>query len=194
VQGSILSGHPIRTSSSVRARTVRAGGHDAKVLRAATSQDILELRRRKCNKCEIVKGFAPWLIGPSCPKIYRRRSGGLTVIEVEEPAEPFPTANLSNAVRRRRRHNQLVVEPLMVPLLMVVRHVFGDCSSKMGFTRRNQSFKALASSRKHKSLRESVQVRTVCGQPHCLDTSLVEDSSECLRLQWIPVEQQIPIA
>ena len=32
------------------------------------------------------------------------------------------------------------------------------------------------------------------GQPHRLDTSLVEDSSKCLRVQWIPVEQQIPLA
>jgi len=34
----------------------------------------------------------------------------------------------------------------------------------------------------------------VYGQPHRLDTSLVEDSSKCLRVQWIPVEQQIPLA
>ena len=66
-----MSGHPIRTSSSVRARTVRAGGHDAKVLRAATSQDILELRRRKCNKCEIAEEIGLWLI---CPVVSRKPS------------------------------------------------------------------------------------------------------------------------
>ena len=32
------------------------------------------------------------------------------------------------------------------------------------------------------------------GQPHCLDTSLVEDLSKCLRVQWIPIEQQVPFA
>ena len=30
----------------------------------AASQDILELRRRKCNKCGIAEEIAPWLIRP----------------------------------------------------------------------------------------------------------------------------------
>jgi hypothetical protein len=34
---------------------------------AATSQDILELRRRKCNKSGIAKEFAPWLNCPTIP-------------------------------------------------------------------------------------------------------------------------------
>jgi hypothetical protein len=32
---------------------------------------------------------------PSCPKIYRRPSGGLTVIEVEEPAEARAMGDLA---------------------------------------------------------------------------------------------------
>jgi hypothetical protein len=49
-----------------------------------------------------------------------------------------------------------VSKPLMVPLVMVVRHVFADCASKMGFTQRYDPVQALA-------------------------------------LQWIPVEQQVPL-
>jgi len=82
----------------------------------------------------------------------------------------------------------------MVPFQMVVSHVFRDGQSQVSLSQRNQSFKALALNRKHKSLRESVQVRTVCWQPHRFDTSLVQGSSKCLRVQWFPVDQQIPLA
>ena len=50
----------------LREHVVRAGarslGHSP-----ATSQDILELWRRKCNKCEIAEEIAPWLICPASP-------------------------------------------------------------------------------------------------------------------------------
>ena len=73
----------------------------------------------------------------------------------------FPTADLSNAIRRLRGHNQLVVESLMVPLLVIVLRVLKDRAPQMGLAQRNQTVQAFSLSRKHKSLRESVQVRTV---------------------------------
>src|SRR5450631_2830533 len=82
----------------------------------------------------------------------------------------------------------------MVPFTMVVSQIFRESQSQISHSKRHQSFKALALDRKYKALGKSVEVRTVSGQPHCLDTSLVEDLSKCLRVQWIPVKQQIPFA
>jgi len=59
----------------------------------------------------------------------------------------------------------------MVPLLVIVIRLFEDRTTQMGLAQGRQSIKTLALDRKHKSLRESVQVRTVCGQPHRLDAS-----------------------
>jgi hypothetical protein len=89
----------------------------------------------------------------------------------------FPGHDLEVAV------DQGTLQPLMVPLVMVVRHVFADRASTMGFTRRYYPVKALALDRKHKSLCKSVQVRKVFGQPHCLDTRLVADLLGCFRVQ-----------
>src|SRR5664279_694257 len=56
----------------------------------------------------------------------------------------------------------------------------------MGFTQRHDPVKTLALDRQNESFRKSIEVRTMCGQSHCLDASLVQDSPECLRVQWIP--------
>ena len=117
------------------------------------------------------------------------------MVELEQSAEPFPTSDCANSGRGLCvAIDQGIGQALMVPFEMVVSHVFGDGQSQVPLSKRNQSFKALALNRKHKSLRESDQVRTVCWQPHRFDTSLVQGLSRCLRVQWIPVEQQIPLA
>jgi hypothetical protein len=53
----------------------------------------------------------------------------------------------------------------MVPLVVVVRHVFADCSSKMVLTQRYDPLKTLALDRQNEAFRQGVQVRTVCAQP-----------------------------
>jgi hypothetical protein len=117
------------------------------------------------------------------------------MVELEQSAEPFPTSDCAISGRSLCvAIDQGIGQALMVPFEMVVSYVFRDGQSQMFLSQWNQSFKALALDRKHESLRDSVQVRTVCGQPHRFDTSLVEDASKCLRVQWIPVEQQIPLA
>ena len=98
---------------------------------------------------------------PCCPEIRRRGSRGLAVVEAEKTAKTFPTVDLSNAIRRLRGHNQLVVESLMVSLLVIVLRVLKDRAPQMGLAQRNQAVQAFRLNRKHKSLRESVQVRTV---------------------------------
>jgi hypothetical protein len=55
------------------------------------------------------------------------------VLEAQETAETFPAGDLSNAVRVLGGHDQLVVESLMVPLLVIVLRVLEDRAPRMGF-------------------------------------------------------------
>ena len=54
------------------------------------------------------------------------------VVEAEKAAGTFPTADLSNAVRRLRGHNQLVAESLRVPFLMIALRVIEGRTPQMG--------------------------------------------------------------
>ena len=61
---------------------------------------------------------------PWCPTNHRRRSRGLTMVEVEHSAEARPADNLAlrPIPRADRPLDQLPAQPLMEPLGMVVRH------------------------------------------------------------------------
>jgi hypothetical protein len=54
------------------------------------------------------------------------------VVEVQKSAQPLATSDSA-----RFRHilkiavDQVIPQPLMVPLVMVVRHAFADCSSAL---------------------------------------------------------------
>ena len=101
------------------------------------------------------KGVFGWRLsgltgGPVCGREFRDAGHEVAALKL-----------LSNAIRRLRGHNQLVVESLMVPLLVIVLRVLKDRAPQMGLAQRNQTVQAFSLSRKHKSLRESVQVRTV---------------------------------
>jgi hypothetical protein len=54
-----------------------------------------------------------------------------TQVEAEKAAEPFPTADLSNAVRGLGGRDQVIVESLMVPFLMIVIRVLEDRTPQM---------------------------------------------------------------
>ncbi len=97
-------------------------------------------------------------------------------MEAQETAETFTAVNHSNAARGLDGHDQLVVEPLMVPLVMVVLHLLGDRAPQMYFAQWNQPIQALALDRKHKSFREGVQIRTP--RWYCLHPILPQDSAE----------------
>jgi len=100
------------------------------------------------------------------PIFDRRRSRRLPVVEVQKSAQPLAT---SESARPRRilqiAVDQGIPQPLMVPLVVVVRHVFADCSSKMVLTQRYDPLKTLALDRQNEAFRQGVQVRTVCAQP-----------------------------
>jgi hypothetical protein len=115
----------------------------------------------KATLCIATAARSPRLV----PLLDCRRSRRVPVVEAQETAQPFATSD-STLPRRNLEiaSNQGIPQPLMVPLVMVVSRVFRDGRSQMSLSQRYDPVKALTLNRKHKSLCESVQIRTVCGR------------------------------
>ena len=72
-------------------------------------------------------------------------SGGFSIVELEQSAEPFPTSDRMVADRGLCvAIDQGIPKALMVPFEMVVSHVFRNGQSQMSLSQRHQSFKTLA--------------------------------------------------
>ena len=79
------------------------------------------------------------------------------IVIVKQTAQPSTSTNATNGpVRRRRARDQCVLDPLVIPLAVIVRDVFGDCASKMPLAERNQPIEALLLDRPHEPLRVAV--------------------------------------
>ena len=92
---------------------------------------------------------------PSCPKIYRRRSGGLTVIEVEEPAEARATGDLAIfpvVIRRTDVSDELATDALVESLVHVVLDKFLEQEAQMSLTKNHEVVETLVPDCLHKPL------------------------------------------
>jgi hypothetical protein len=73
---------------------------------------------------------------------HRDFSRGATVI-VEEPTKTLASANATDMLHCRHSINQLVVQALVIPFMVVVRDELGDHPSEMTFTERDHPGEAL---------------------------------------------------
>jgi hypothetical protein len=81
------------------------------------------------------------------------------MVVVEKTTEALTAVNSSVAGGRGRRFDQIVPQPLMVPLAVIVRDVFGHCSTQVPLAERYESIETFAANREHEPLRERVQIR-----------------------------------
>jgi hypothetical protein len=96
------------------------------------------------------------------------------MIVAQQTTEPFTTAHDANGAASaviigspqllRRYHP--IAQPLVRPLLMIVRRVLAHHLALMRLTERAHAVQGLATDRPHKPLREGIQVRALRGQPH----------------------------
>ena len=70
-------------------------------------------------------------------------SSGRSVIVAEEPAETAATTDRGARWSGAFRRNQPVVQPLMIPLLVVVRDELGECPPEVGLAEENDAIQAL---------------------------------------------------
>jgi hypothetical protein len=99
------------------------------------------------------------------PKWIELHSRRLTVIEVEQPAEPMAPLNPTVRVCGLGAGDQVVPASLMTPFQVVMPHVFRDRSPQMPFPQRQDSIEVLAPDRKHEPLRKRVEVRAARRKP-----------------------------
>jgi hypothetical protein len=73
--------------------------------------------------------------------LIRRRA----LVIVEDSAEPRTPTNRADGTGRRRSRDQCVRNPLVIPLVMIVRDVFGDRASEMALADWNQLIEVVMS-------------------------------------------------
>jgi hypothetical protein len=121
-------------------------------------------------------------------------SSRLSIVEIEQSTASLATGNRANAIRVLENPiNQGVVQPLMVPLAVIVIHVLRDRPSQVQLSQRHESLKTLGLCRKNKALREGVRIRAPRWQSHYLHAGRPYHLSERRCVRRSPVEDQIPL-
>src|SRR5262252_7265346 len=99
-----------------------------------------------------------------------RRSG----VVVQQPTETLLPANATDAVPRTSTLNQLVAQPLMIPLAMIVRDILGDGSSQMALAERNQAIETFFFDRAHEAFRVGIRIRGLIRRLYDADSRLTQ--------------------
>src|SRR5215472_6149399 len=102
--------------------------------------------------------------------VQKLKSRGLTIVIVEHSAKPLVPSY--SAVRRDRLHwnNETIVEPLMVPLQMILRHKLANRIPQCVFTKEDQLPQAILPNRSDEPFRISIQIRRLRRQFNGLDS------------------------
>src|SRR5438093_6622378 len=89
---------------------------------------------------------------------------GRAVVVPQKPAQPLAATNVSAIARERFWRDQVVAEPLMVPLPMVVRYELVEDADQAPFPEKNQAVETLLANRAHEPFRVSVGIRRLEGR------------------------------
>ncbi len=103
------------------------------------------------------------------------------MVVIQNTTEPLTAADCTiNAVPVGQLLDQLVVEPLVIALQVVVLGVFLDGPAKVALAQRDDLGQTLGFDGMHKPLCICVQIRAPSGQSHCLHTRWLQDFPEPL--------------
>src|SRR5205085_8066305 len=100
-----------------------------------------------------------------------KNSCGFTLVVFEEAPKPFATPNRAFMCRvlAGRRKEQHVALALMIPLVMIMRHVLIEGATQGRFAKQNQPRQTLLFDRSHPALRVRVQIWRPRRQGHPCD-------------------------
>lgn len=128
-----------------------------------------------------------------CENLIVANSSRFSIVIAEQASEsssPFHGPLASVGVRRKRPE-EAIAQPLVVPFAVVVFDVFGHENPKMLLPERNHPVQALRSNGSNEALGVDVQVRAPCGEAQDVGTGTIEQPSEGFGVQRIPVQNQI---
>src|SRR2546426_6878843 len=89
---------------------------------------------------------------------------GRAVVIPQQPTQPLAATNVGAPERAGPWRDQVVAEPLMVPLPVVVRHELVEHAQQAPFPEENQAVQTLLANRAHEPLRVGVGVRCLEGR------------------------------
>ena len=91
------------------------------------------------------------------------------MVVAQQPTKSLTTLDRPITVRgARRRGDEPIPKPLVIPVGVVVPHVLADQMPQVPLPYGDHTVEALASYREHPSFREGVQIRASCRQPYAL--------------------------
>src|SRR5262249_34411492 len=100
----------------------------------------------------------------SVRKLIRSSDSRRAVVVPQQPAQSVPTPNLRPASTCGFRGDQLIPEPLMVPLPVIVRHELVEGAKQPTLAEQDQAVETLCSDRAHKALRVGVGIGRLDGR------------------------------
>src|SRR5438128_231724 len=100
----------------------------------------------------------PETVIASCAKTRPVRLRSLTVVELEQTAEPLTTFGLARSDHHRLGRDELVAETLVWPFVMVMVDEFSDGRPEMRFAEQHHSVQALGLDRLDEPFGERIQV------------------------------------
>jgi hypothetical protein len=93
---------------------------------------------------------------------------------IEQPTETSLPTDATDTRSGSRAVNELISQPLMIPLAMIMGDKLGDGSPKMTLAKRNEAVEAFLLNRADKSFSVRVRIRCVIGRSHDADPGLME--------------------
>jgi hypothetical protein len=119
-------------------------------------------------------------------------SGRFAVIRLQQPAETLNANDLALVPFMLRRDDP--AEPLVNPLMMIVLEILGQDVAELFFGEEDEMLETFLSDGPHESLRVGIQTRTTWGQFCRVHAGGIENGVEFLRIERIPVVDQVLLA
>src|SRR5205807_5943023 len=125
--------------------------------------------------------------------VWSNNSCGFTLVVFEEAPKPFATRNRAFMFRvlAGRRKEPHVALALMIPLVMIMRHVLIEGATQGRFSKQNQPRQTLLFDRSHPPLRVGVEIRRPRRQRAPRDPGGVEDLLKGGTIFPVPVMDEI---
>jgi len=106
---------------------------------------------------------------------------GRAAVVSQQSAQPLAATHVGAPERADLWCDQLVAEPLMVPLPMVVRHELVDGAEQPTFPEEDQAVETLRPDRAHEALRVGVGIGRLDGRQHDPYPHAFDDTAESVR-------------
>ncbi len=109
-------------------------------------------------------------------------------------AQPVPAPDLGPTNGGGFRGDQLIPEPVMVPLPVVVRHELVEGAEQPTLPEQDQAVETLRADRAHEALRVGVGIRRLDRRQHDPHARALDDAAESVGPRGVSIADEDPVA